>query len=66
MAAPDRVALLRSLELFDQFPEERLRSLSAYLEPLSLPDAAEIFAESTIGDGLYFVLSGRVRVTKRR
>jgi CRP-like cAMP-binding protein len=65
MGAPDRVALLRSLELFDQHPEERLRALSAYLEPLSLADAAEIFAEGTTGDGLYFVLSGRVRVTKR-
>lgn len=65
MAAPDRVALLRSLELFDQYPEERLRALSAYLEPLALPDGGEVFAEGTIGDGLYFVLSGRVRVTKR-
>jgi CRP-like cAMP-binding protein len=65
MAAPDRVALLRSLELFDQYPEERLRALSDYLEPLSFADGAEIFAEDTIGDGLYFVLSGRVRVTKR-
>ncbi|MDD5301657.1 MAG: Crp/Fnr family transcriptional regulator [Elusimicrobia bacterium] len=65
MGAPDRVALLRSLELFDQYPEERLSALSVYLEPLSFPDAAEIFAEGEIGDGLYFVLSGRVRVTKR-
>lgn len=65
MAAPDRVALLRSLDLFDQYPEEKLRTLSAYLEPLSFDDAAEIFGEGTIGDGLYFVLSGRVRVTKR-
>jgi len=65
MAAPDRVALLRTLELFDQHPEDRLRALSAHLEPLSFPDAAEIFAEGSIGDGLYFVLSGRVRVTKR-
>ncbi len=65
MTAPDRVALLRSLELFDQYPEERLRALSAYLEPLSFPDGGEIFAEGSIGDGLYFVLSGRVRVTKR-
>lgn len=65
MAAPDRVALLRSLELFDQYPEERLKGLSEYLEPLSFPDGAEIFAEGSIGDGLYFVLSGRVRVTKR-
>lgn len=65
MAAPDRVALLRTLELFDQYPEERLRSLSAYLEPLPLADGAEVFAEGSVGDGLYFVVSGRVRVTKR-
>jgi len=65
MTAPDRVSLLRSLELFDNYPEERLRSLSAYLEPLSFADAAEIFGEGTIGDGLYFVLAGRVRVTKK-
>ncbi len=65
MAAPDRVALLRSLELFDQYPEERLRALSSYLEPVSFDDGAEVFAEGTIGDGLYFVVSGRVRVTKR-
>ncbi|MEK7234446.1 MAG: cyclic nucleotide-binding domain-containing protein [Elusimicrobiota bacterium] len=64
MADPDRIAQLRSLELFDQYPEERLRALSVYLEPLSFADAAEIFAEGSIGDGLYFVLSGRVRVTK--
>jgi CRP-like cAMP-binding protein len=65
MADTDRVALLRSLELFDQYPEERLRALSSYLEPLSFADGAEVFAEGSIGDGLYFVLSGRVRVTKR-
>ena len=65
MAAPDRVALLRSLELFDQYPEDRLRSLSAYLEPAPYADGSEVFAEGAAGDGLYFVVSGRVRVTKR-
>ena len=65
MAASDRVALLRTLPLFARFPEERLAALSAYLEPLSFADGAEIFAEGTIGDGLYFTVSGRVRVTKR-
>ncbi len=65
MAAPDRVALLRSLELFDQHPEERLRGLSVYLEPVSVPDEGEVFAEGSAGDGLYFVVSGRVRVAKR-
>lgn len=64
MAAPDRVALLRTLTLFARFPEERLKALSAYLEPLSFADGAEIFPEGSIGDGLYFTVSGRVRVTK--
>ncbi|MBI5246972.1 MAG: cyclic nucleotide-binding domain-containing protein [Elusimicrobia bacterium] len=64
MAAPDRVALLRTLPLFVRFPEERLTALAAYLEPLSFADGAEIFPEGSIGDGLYFTASGRVRVTK--
>lgn len=64
MAAPDRVTLLRTLPLFARFPEERLRALAAYLEPLSFADGAEIFPEGSIGDGLYFTVSGRVRVTK--
>ncbi len=65
MASLDRVALLRSLELFDNYPGDRLRALSAYLEPVSFDDGAEVFAEASIGDGLYFVISGRVRVTKK-
>ncbi|UPT74268.1 MAG: cyclic nucleotide-binding domain-containing protein [Elusimicrobiota bacterium] len=65
MASTDRVALLRSLELFDQYPEERLRGLSSYLEPVSLADGDEVFSEGTPGDGMYFVVSGRVRVTKK-
>lgn len=65
MAAPDRVALLRTLELFDQHPKERLEALAGYLEPVSLADGAEIFAEGTEGDGLYFIVSGRVRVAKK-
>ena len=65
MASSDRVSLLRSLELFDHYPEERLSALSVYLEPVSFADGAEVFSEGSIGDGLYFVVSGRVRVTKR-
>lgn len=66
MSGPDRVALLRTLEgYFARFPEERLKALAAYLEPLSFADGAEIFAENSVGDSLYFVASGRVRVAKR-
>lgn len=65
MAAPDRVALLRSLELFDQHPKERLEALAGYLEPVAAGDGELIFAEGTEGDGLYFIVSGRVRVSKK-
>lgn len=64
MDTNERVRLLRSLELFDQYSEERLKALTAYLEPLVVEDGAKIFAEGTRGDGLYFVASGRARIAK--
>lgn len=65
MGETDRVALLKSLELFDQYPEERLRALTGYLEPLAFEDGAKVFVEGDEAEGLYFILSGRVRVAKR-
>ena len=65
MDTKEQLRLLRSLELFNQYSEERLKSLASYLEPLALDDGARIFEEGTHGDGLYFVASGRARITKR-
>lgn len=65
MDTNERLRLLRSLELFDQYPEERLKALASHLEPLTIEDGAQIFAEGSRGDGLYFVASGRVRIVKR-
>jgi len=65
MDTPERLRILRSLELFDQYSEERLKALAAYLEPVSFDDGRRIFAEGTHGDCLYFVASGRVRICKR-
>ncbi|HAZ08276.1 MAG TPA: hypothetical protein DCZ01_07115 [Elusimicrobia bacterium] len=65
MNAPERLRLLRSLELFEHYPEERLSALAACLEPLRLEDGAPVFAEGSRGDGLYFVVAGRVRIAKR-
>ena len=65
MSAQDRVALLRKVGLFDEFPEERLSRLAAHLEPVTLADGQRLFEEGTPGDGLYIVISGRVRVAKK-
>lgn len=60
-----RVALLKKLDLFDQYGEERLRALAGHLEPLAVADGAKVFEEGTPGDGLYFVVEGRARMAKR-
>jgi CRP-like cAMP-binding protein len=65
MGSPERVRLLRGLEMFSKLPEERLESLSGLLEPLSLADGAAFIVEGEKSDGLYCVISGRVRVAKK-
>jgi CRP-like cAMP-binding protein len=65
MDTEKRVGLLRSLALFSSLPEPRLTALAALLEPLSFADGAAIIVEGDRSDGLYYVVSGRVRVAKR-
>ena len=65
MDTAERVRLLRTLQLFAQLPEDRLRSLADLLEPLSVEDGGTIIVEGAPSDGLYYVHSGRVRVAKR-
>ncbi|MDE2142349.1 MAG: cyclic nucleotide-binding domain-containing protein [Elusimicrobia bacterium] len=65
MDSTERVRLLRSLQLFAQLPEERLRSLGELLEPLTVEDGKAFIVEGAKSDGLYYVVSGRARVAKR-
>lgn len=65
MDTQERVRMLRSLELFSKLPEERLTSLGELLEPVTLEDGAAFIVEGAKSDGLYYVISGRVRVAKR-
>jgi CRP-like cAMP-binding protein len=65
MENKDRLKLLRSLELFQTLPEARLESLAALMEPLTIEDGRAFIVEGAKSDGLYYILSGRVRVAKR-
>ena len=65
MDADDHVKLLRTLELFATLPEARLKSLAEKLEPLAVEDGGAFIVEGAPSDGLYYILSGRVRVAKR-
>src|SRR5262249_46834396 len=46
-------------------PEERLRSLAGLLEPVTAEDGQAFIVEGAAGDGMYYVLSGRVRIAKK-
>jgi CRP-like cAMP-binding protein len=65
MDTEKRVGLLRSLALFASLPEPRLVALSALLEPLSFEGGAVIIVEGARSDGLYYVVTGGVRIAKR-
>lgn len=60
-----RVKALRSLALFATLPDARLRSLAELLQPVSVPAGQAFIVEGAASDGLYYVLSGRVRVAKK-
>ncbi|HXT02016.1 MAG TPA: cyclic nucleotide-binding domain-containing protein [Elusimicrobiota bacterium] len=61
----DRVKLLRALALFSTLPEARLKPLAEKLEALTVEDGRAFIVEGAKSGGLYYVLSGRVRVAKR-
>lgn len=65
MDAPERIRLLRSVELFSALPEEKLGPLAALLERVTVEDGRPFLSEGEKSDGLYFLLSGRARVAKR-
>lgn len=60
-----RIRALRSLELFATLPEPRLRSLAELLEAQNIADGQAFIVEGAPSDGLYYILSGRVRVAKK-
>jgi len=65
METAERLRALRSLELFSALPEERLRSLAGLLEPATVEDGAAFIVEGAASDGMYYVISGRVRIAKK-
>lgn len=62
---PEKLKLLRSLKLLDKIPEKDLASLEPYLKPVSLKDGEVLFEEGTRGETLYFISSGKIRISKK-
>ena len=62
---PDKLKLLKSLRLLDEIPEAELTSLDAFLKPVSLKDGEVLFEEGSQGESLYFISSGKIRISKK-
>ncbi len=58
-------ASLRACPLFQTLSTEQLARVASITSRRELPGGATIFAEGAVGDEMYVVLSGRVRISKR-
>jgi CRP/FNR family transcriptional regulator, cyclic AMP receptor protein len=58
----DRLNVLRSVSIFTGAPDELLAAISAVLEEVWVKAGTRIFSKGDLGDCLYIVAEGRVRV----
>ena len=58
----DRVSALSEVALFKDIPHEELATYARLLTERTVPSGARIIEEGELGDCLYLVVSGRVRV----
>jgi CRP/FNR family cyclic AMP-dependent transcriptional regulator len=58
-------ASLRACPLFQTLSAEQLARVGAVAQRRELPGGTAIFTEGAVGDEMYLLLSGRVRISKR-
>jgi CRP/FNR family cyclic AMP-dependent transcriptional regulator len=62
---PDIVGALKDAALFKNFTDTGLQIIASITHEKRVPAGAPLFVENMIGDGLYIVASGRVRLSVR-
>lgn len=60
-----RLALLKSLALFEGIPDKALHALGDFLKTVAMGPGQTLFQEGSEGTSLFFVASGRIRITKK-
>jgi CRP-like cAMP-binding protein len=63
-AAPATVAVLRMLEVFRAFSAAEIETLASRMTWRALPAGHLLFREGDVGNEMYFVLSGRLVISK--
>ncbi|TFH49176.1 MAG: cyclic nucleotide-binding domain-containing protein, partial [Lysobacterales bacterium] len=58
----ERLRFLRSTELLDTVPEALVSKINSRLEEVSLAAGEVLFHEGEVGDAVYLVVDGRLRL----
>lgn len=58
----EKVILLKDVELFSEMPDELLAEVAGLLAEVEVPEDGHVFGKGEVGDSLYIVVSGQVRV----
>jgi CRP/FNR family transcriptional regulator, cyclic AMP receptor protein len=61
--AAGQYALLRGVPLFAALDDAAVKELSGYLHPIELKGGQSLFRVGDSGDAMYFIESGRIRIT---
>jgi len=56
------IELLRSMDLFEELQDSELNKIARLLKELKVAENGVIFEQGEVGDALYIVLQGRVRI----
>lgn len=64
MLYEEKIKRLKAMRLLSQIPERQLTGLAEFLRIKELEPGAVIFQEGSTGMSLYFISSGRVRISK--
>lgn len=58
----EKVLFLKSIDLFSQIPGEDLSQIAQITDEVRFEEGEDVFHEGDLGDSLYLVIQGRVRV----
>ncbi len=60
----EKVMVLKSLSIFKETPESILAELAPLMQEVETAESAEIFKEGDVGDCMYIIHEGEVRIHK--
>jgi HEAT repeat protein len=58
----EKVLILKTVDMFNQTPDDVLADVADLLQEMEVADGETVFKEGDLGDSLYVIVDGRVRV----